>query len=157
MIVSIIRFSNIILVALLAGTSFGIWMGFNPMNYSAATYIEQQQHLVLSLNTLMVSLIIIATLVTIASAILQRQNKTVFIALLFASLFLASCIFISRLGNLPIQTEMLKWNVDSMPNNWAMLRDNWWTFHIMRTIVELIALVLIAWTSVLSNRQKIMV
>jgi hypothetical protein len=157
MIASIIRFSNIILVALLAGTSFGIWMGFNPKNYSAATYIEQQQHLVLSLNTLMVSLIIIATLVTIASAILQRQNKTGFIALLFASLFLASCIFISRLGNLPIQTEMLKWNVDSMPNNWAMLRDNWWTFHIMRTIVELIALVLIAWTSVISNRQKIMV
>ncbi|HEV8080530.1 MAG TPA: hypothetical protein VGP43_07455, partial [Chitinophagaceae bacterium] len=70
MTTSIIRFINIILVALLAGTSFGIWMGFNPMNYSASTYIEQQQHLVLSLQTLLVSLVIIATLVTFASAFL---------------------------------------------------------------------------------------
>lgn len=154
MITSITRFANIILVALLAGTSFGIWIGFNPVNYSAATYLEQQQHLILSLNTLMVLLVIVATAVTIASAILQRQNKTICITLIFASLFLASCIFISRFGNLPIQMEMLKWNVNSMPGNWAILRDKWWNFHVMRTVVELIALALVAWTNVLSNRQK---
>lgn len=154
MITSITRFANIILVALLAGTSFGIWIGFNPVNYSAATYLEQQQHLILSLNTLMVLLVIVATAVTIASAILQRQSKTIYITLIFASLFLASCIFISRFGNLPIQMEMLKWNVNSMPGNWVILRDKWWSFHVMRTIVELIALALVAWTNVLSNRQK---
>jgi uncharacterized membrane protein YedE/YeeE len=60
MITSIIRFLNIILVALLAGTSFGIWIGLNPINYSASTYIEQQRHLVVSLQTLLVSLVIIA-------------------------------------------------------------------------------------------------
>jgi uncharacterized membrane protein len=154
MITSIIRFVNIILVALLAGTSFGIWIGLNPLHFSAATYLEQQQHLVISLNTLMVSLVIIATVVTIASAILQRQNKRIFVGLLFASLFLASCIFISRFGNAPIQKEMLKWSVNSMPNNWSILRDNWWRFHVMRTIVELIALVLVVWTNVLPNRPK---
>jgi len=147
MIISFIRFLNFILVALLAGTSFGIWMGFNPSNYSAGTYLEQQQHLVRSLNTLMVSLVIIATLVTIVSAFLQRKDKMVFIALLFSALFLASCIFISRFGNVPIQTEMLNWTVDTMPDNWTMLRDKWWSFHVLRTIAELIALVLIAWTT----------
>lgn len=155
MTISLLRFSNLIIVALLAGTSFGIWVGFNPMNYSASTYLEQQIHLVLSLNTLMVSLVIIGTLVTLASAFYQRQNKRVFIPLFIASLFLASCIFISRFGNLPIQSEMLKWNLDSMPANWTVLRDKWWTFHIMRTIVELIALAIVAWTNVLSNRQII--
>lgn len=154
MITSITRFTNIVLVALLAGSSFGIWIGLNPLNYSAATYLEQQQHLILSLNTLMVLLVIIATGVTIASAILQRQNKTIFITLILASLFLASCIFISRFGNLPIQMEMLKWNANSLPNNWTIQRDKWWSFHIMRTIVELIALVLVAWTSVLSNQKQ---
>jgi hypothetical protein len=147
MIISFIRFLNFILVALLAGTSFGIWMGFSPVNYSASTYLEQQQHLVRSLNTLMVSLVIIATLVTIVSAFLQRKDKMVFIALLFSALFLASCIFISRFGNVPIQTEMLNWTVDTMPDNWTMLRDKWWSFHVLRTIAELIALVLIAWTT----------
>lgn len=32
---SIIRFLNIILAAMLAGVSFGIWIGFNPMDLSA--------------------------------------------------------------------------------------------------------------------------
>lgn len=148
---TILQFFNIILVALLAGTSFGIWMGFNPTNYSATTYLEQQQHLVRSLNTLMVSMVISATLVTIASAYLQRKNKKVYIALLLAAAFLASCIFISRFGNLPIQTEMLAWKIDALPEDWTMLRDKWWNFHIIRTIAELIALVLVAWTSVQKN------
>ena len=65
MVASIIRFLNIVLVALLAGTSFGIWVGFNPKNYSYATYVDQQQHLVLSLNSLMVSMVIVSTLITI--------------------------------------------------------------------------------------------
>ncbi|MCB9316324.1 MAG: DUF1772 domain-containing protein [Lewinellaceae bacterium] len=148
MVTTVIRFINIILAALLAGTSFGIWMGFNPAHYTPSTYIEQQQNLVGSLNTLMVSLVILATIVTLTSAFLQRKNKAVFITLLFAAAFFASCIFISRFGNLPIQKEMLTWNAASLPENWTVLRDKWWSFHIIRTIAELIALVLVSWTSV---------
>lgn len=147
MAISIIRFLNIILVALLAGTSFGIWAGFNPMQYSASTYIEQQQHLVKSLNNLMVGLVIAGTLVTIASAYIQRQNKDVFFALLLAAVFLISCIFITLFGNLPIQKQMLNWNATSLPENWTILRDKWWGFHVLRTIVELIALAIVAWLS----------
>lgn len=143
-----IRFTNIIIAALLAGTSFGIWIGLNPLNYSASTYIEQQNNLVLSLNTLMVSLVVFATVVTVASAYLQRKNKLIFITLLFAAASFASCILISRFGNLPIQEEILTWNPNSPPDNWTILRDKWWSFHIMRTIAELVALVLIAWASI---------
>ena len=151
---SIIRFLNIILVGLLAGTSFGIWIGLNPMTYSVSTYIEQQQHLVNSLNTLMISLVILATLITIVSAYFQIQNKSVFIALLIVAAFLASCIFISRFGNSPIQKEILTWNVGHVPSNWTILRDKWWSFHILRTIAELSAFVLIAWTSVQKQFTK---
>lgn len=145
---SFIRFINIILAALLAGTSFGIWVGLNPKNYSPTTYIEQQQNIVSSLNSLMVSLVILATFVTALSAFLNRKHKTIFIALLFASAFFASCIYISRFGNFPIQTEMLTWKADHLPDNWTLLRDKWWSLHITRTIAELLALVLVAWTSV---------
>ena len=147
MTLTFIRFLNIILAALLAGTSFGIWVGLNPHDYSSVTYLEQQQHLVQSLNTLMVSLVIAATIVTVISALLQRNNKTVFITLLIAAVFFASCIFISRFGSLPIQTEMLNWKAESLPSDWTSLRDKWWTLHIMRTVAELIALTLIAWTT----------
>lgn len=147
MTLTFMRFVNLILAALLAGTSFGIWVGLNPDNYSPSTYLEQQQQLVQSLNTLMVSLVIAATIVTIISAFLQRENKTTFITLIIAAAFFASCIFISRFGNLPIQTEMLNWKIDTLPDNWTSLRNEWWTLHIIRTIVELIALTLVAWTT----------
>lgn len=148
MLITVTRFLNIILVALLAGTSFGIWVGLNPKHYSTSTYIEQQQHLVLSLQTLLVSMVILATLVTIASAFLQRKDRKTFIALLFAAFFLLLCIIITRFGNLPIQIEMLTWSTYSLPDNWTVLRDQWWSFHIQRTVAELVALALVAWTSV---------
>ncbi len=148
--ITIIRLFNILLAALLAGTSFGIWVGLNPKNYSVTTYLEQQAHLVQSLNNLMVAMVILATLVSLLAAYLQRHTKNVYIALLAASGFFASCIFISRFGNLPIQTEILSWKIDSIPDNWQVLRDKWWSLHIMRTIAELIALTLVAWANVIN-------
>ncbi|PHN01818.1 DUF1772 domain-containing protein [Flavilitoribacter nigricans] len=152
---STVRFINITLAALLAGTSFGIWVGFNPKNYTASTYLEQQQHLVQSLNTLMVSMVILVTLVSIVSAYQQRQNKPVFITLLFAAAFFASCIFISRFGNLPIQTEMLTWTLESLPENWMDLRDKWWNLHIIRTIAELVGLSLVVLTNVSNQTTRL--
>ncbi|MEO9052538.1 MAG: anthrone oxygenase family protein [Ginsengibacter sp.] len=148
MVLPLVKFFNIIFAALLAGTSFGIWLGFNPMNYSASTYIEQQQNLLHSLNTPLIALVIITTVFTLIAAFLQMKNKPVFVALLLAAAFFLSCMIITRLGNVPIQTQMLNWKKDALPGDWPALRDKWWLFHIMRTNAELIALVLIAWTTI---------
>ena len=148
MTTSIIRFLNIIIAALLAGTSFGIWMGFNPLNLSPSTYIEQQQNMIRALNVLMITLVFSATIITIISAILQRGDKQAFIPLLIASLFFIACIIISRFGNQPINNEIMTWTSGTLPGNLSELRDKWWTFHIFRTIAELIALCLVTWTSI---------
>ncbi len=148
MATSVFRFLNIILAALLAGTSFGISIGFNPVNFSPSTYMELQQNTVRTLYTLLVSLVVGTTIVTIVSAILQRKNKPVFITLMIAAAFFITCILISRFGNKPVQDEMLSWNANSLPVDWVMLRDRWWYLHTMRTVTELIALVLIVWVSI---------
>ena len=144
----LIRFINIIITAILAGVSFGIWIGFNPMDLSSSTYIEQQQNMLHSLRILLVSLVFIATIVTIISAFLQKKNNSIFISLLIAAIFLIACILITRFGNKPIDDMVLNWTSGSLPSNWAELRDKWWSLHIMRTIAELIALLLITWTSI---------
>jgi uncharacterized membrane protein len=145
---TLIRFTNIILAALLAGVSFGIWIGFNPDNLSVSTYVEQQQNMIRSLSVLMASLVVIAAVITILSSFLQRKNKTVFITLLIAAIFLIACIFISVLGNKPINDVVLTWTSNTIPADWKIFRDKWWSSHIMRTITELIALALVTWTSV---------
>lgn len=53
MTMSIVRFLNIFMAALVAGTIFGIWIGYNPMSLSATAYLEQQQNAIRSLNVLM--------------------------------------------------------------------------------------------------------
>jgi hypothetical protein len=145
---SIIRFLNIINAALLAGVSFGIWIGFNPLSLSPSTYIEQQQNIIGALNVLMITLVFSATVITIISAFLQKSNKPVFITLLIAALFFVTCIFISRFGNQPINKIIMSWTTDSLPGNLSVLRNKWWSFHIMRTVAELAAFLLVTWTSI---------
>jgi hypothetical protein len=125
MIISAIRFLNIIVAALLAGISVGIWIGFNPLDLSPSTYIEQQQNTIRSLNVLMISLVVFATVITIISAFLQKGNKEDFIVLLIASLFFISCILISRFGNQPINKIILTWTTDSLPANLSEIREKW--------------------------------
>lgn len=44
MAANIIRFVLVVQLALLTGTMFGIWVGFNPASLSASAYVEQQQN-----------------------------------------------------------------------------------------------------------------
>ena len=150
----LVRFLNIIVAGLLAGVSFGIWIGFNPSGLSPSTFIEQQQNMLQSLRTLMVSLVVLATIITILSAYLQKHDKTAFISLILAAIFFISCILITRFGNKPIDDIVITWTTDTIPNNWSELRENWWSFHILRTVAEIIALLLVTWTSIKKDSGK---
>lgn len=146
-----IAFINMILASLLAGTSFGIWMGFNPKQYSADCYLSQQLNMVHSLNALMFLLVVAATITTLLHAYFQKHNQTIFVILLISAACFIACIAITRMGNVPIQNEILGWSPSSIPADWVNMRDAWWTFHIQRTIAELIALALICWASLKHN------
>ena len=153
MVTPLVRFLNIIVAAILAGVSFGIWIGFNPSGLSPSVYIEQQQNMLQSLRTLMVSLVVIATLITIFSAYLQKYDKSTFISLIIAAIFFIACILITLFGNKPIDDKVITWTKDAIPNNWTEFRDNWWSFHILRTIAEIIALLLVTWVSIRKDNK----
>lgn len=142
----IIRFLNIIMAGLIAGTLLGIWLGYNPKNLSAATYIEQQQNVIKALNILMPLLGLITIILTVISAILQKDNKPVLIRLLIAAALLIISALVTRFGNQPINSIVMSWNREGPPGNWAELRNKWWSFHIIRAMTASLAFCLIAWT-----------
>jgi|OpeIllAssembly_1097287.scaffolds.fasta_scaffold60277_2 uncharacterized membrane protein len=150
----LVRFVNIIVAGLLAGVSFGIWIGFNPSGLSTSTFIEQQQNMLQSIRTLMVFLVVFATIITILSAYLQRHDKSTFIFLILAAVLFIACILITRFGNKPIDEMVITWTKDAIPDNWTELRDNWWSFHILRTVAEIIALLLVAWASINKDNRR---
>jgi len=150
----LVRFVNIIVAGLLAGVSFGIWIGFNPSGLSTSTFIEQHQNMLQSIRTLMVFLVVFATIITILSAYLQRHDKSTFIFLILAAVLFIACILITRFGNKPIDEMVITWTKDAIPDNWTELRDNWWSFHILRTVAEIIALLLVAWASINKDNRR---
>ena len=148
MITTIIRLLNILIVGLVAGAIFGILLGYNPNDLSAATYIEQQQSVITALNTLMPLLGLIAIGLTLTAAFLQKKNKNVFVVLLVATGFLVLSGLTTKFGNQPINSLVMTWDMNAPPSNWMMLRNQWWTYHIIRTISALIAFFLVIWSNI---------
>lgn len=144
----IIRFLNIVIAGLVAGVMFGIWIGYNPMSLSAVTYVEQQQSVIHALNTLMPLLGLIAIILTLISAFLQKKNKPIMITLLVAAVLLIISGIVTRFGNQPINSIVATWNKANIPGSWTQLRDRWWEFHIIRVITGLLAFCLIVWSAV---------
>ena len=148
MTILIIRFIDLLMAGLIAGVLFGIWIGYNPQTLSAQTYLEQQQSAIKALNTLMPLLGLITILLTVISAFIQRDNKTVFIALLIAAAFLIISGLVTRFGNQPINSIVMTWNKVDVPGNWAELRDKWWSLHKIRAVTSVLAFCIIIWTNI---------
>ena len=44
----------------------------------------------------------------------------------------------SLLVNVPINQEVLSWSPAALPGDWMQLRDRWWVWHNVRTILSII-------------------
>ena len=155
MTLALVRLANIIFAALIAGGMFVIWAGYDPATLSPSTYVEQQQNAIRALNVVMPVLGAIAIALTLVSAFLQRKDRTVFVVLVVAAAFLIISAVVTRFGNQPINALVMSWDIARPPANWTELRDQWWGFHRLRTLCGLIALALIAWTSINPGRTTI--
>ena len=143
-----ILFLNIVLAGLIAGIVFGIWIGYNPQDLSAETYVEQQQNAIRHLNVIMPILGFISMLLALASAAISKEDKVMRNLLLLAvALFIVSGL-VTRFGNQPINAVVITWDPRNTPEIWIELRDKWWTFHIIRTITTLIGFAIIVWATV---------
>ena len=143
-----ILFLNIFLAGLIAGIVFGIWIGYNPQDLSAETYVEQQQNAIRHLNVIMPILGFISMLLALASAAISKEDKVMRNLLLLAvALFIVSGL-VTRFGNQPINAVVITWDPRNTPEIWIELRDKWWTFHIIRTITTLIGFAIIVWATV---------
>ncbi|MEZ4952964.1 MAG: DUF1772 domain-containing protein [Saprospiraceae bacterium] len=143
-----VRFFNIVMAGLVAGIVLGISLGYNPINLSATTYVEQHQNAIASLNTLMPILGAITILLTLVSAYQQKRNKPVFIALLIAVAFLTTSGLVTKLGNQPINSIVMEYQLDKIPTDWGTLRDKWWSLHLIRTATSIIGFLIILWAGI---------
>lgn len=142
---------DLLLVALLVGTMFGIWIGYSPAGLSAATYVEQQQHTIRALNTLMPLLGAVCIVLTMV-LMLTKGNRSTRYLLGASVLCLLIAGVVTRFGNQPINSLVMTWNPQAPPANWTEFRDQWWQWHVVRTVAGMAALCLLI-LAMLWNRK----
>jgi uncharacterized membrane protein len=142
MIANIIRFVDILLMSLLVGTMFGIWLGFNPSGLSASTYVEQQQNAIRALNTILPALGAVCIVLTAALAALSKHDTRARLLFAAAVICLVAAGLITRFGNQPINSQVITWSAQAPAANWMELREIWWQWHILRTVSGIGALAL---------------
>ena len=137
---NLLRFLLLFVLALLVGTMFGIWIGFNPSSLSAAAYVELQQNAIRSLNTVLPAMGAACILFAAVLAVLSKGNALSRNLLLAAIVLLIVAALITRFGNQPINAVVITWSAQALPANWVELRDHWWQLHVARTAAAMAAL-----------------
>ena len=128
-----IQFVAIILIALVAGSTFGIWAGYDPAAYSARTFLETHQGAVRGLNLLLPLMGAGALVLTGLLAVLARRDGPALWVYLAAFALMAIAALVTRFANQPINGRIMAWSVETMPANWTQLRQAWWSWHLVRT------------------------
>ena len=143
MTTTFVRFTNIFVAALVVGAMFGIWLGFNPAGLTASAYVEQQQSAIRALNVSMPVLGAICIALTLLHGSLVRSSRASLYLLLAGAALLVAAGLVTRFGNQPINARVITWSAIAPPKGWEQARDQWWHWHVLRTIAGLAALVCI--------------
>ena len=138
-----IRALNLGLAMIVVGVMAVVWLGFNPSGLSAFAYVERQQAFIRLLNVPMPILGALTIVLSFASAWLWRNDRPATVLFVVAALLLIGAGLITRFCNQPINGVVMTWNASAPPADWERLRDEWWRWHVIRTLLGIVAFVLL--------------
>jgi len=148
------QFSAALVFALVAGSVFGIWRGYDPSLFAPATFVETHQGAVRGLNVLLPALGFASIGLTLLLLWSARSKGSVFWLYLSALLFMAAAGVTTRFFNQPINALVMGWTVDALPGNWSDLREQWWNWHLWRTGFSISALALLLAAIILDRPSR---
>jgi uncharacterized membrane protein len=134
---TVIDFADLLLAALVVGGMFGVWLILNPAGLAGNVYITLQQQGIRAMNKAMPVLGGITILLTIAAAVLGRDDRDRVALLVGATVCLVAAGLVTRFLNQPINAIVIAWRTESPPENWTVLRDQWWRWHMVRLLAGL--------------------
>lgn len=153
-LVILLRFLVLVLFAMVAGSVFGIWRGYDPTTYTAATFVEMHQGAVRGLNALLPGLAFASIACTLALTWFARGKGTVLWLYVAALLLMVGAGVVTRFVNQPINAQVVNWVVGSLPSDWEELRAAWWDWHVVRTGFSVFAYALLV-AAILQDRDSL--
>src|SRR5690606_9440330 len=120
--IKIIQLGTTVLTGLIAGTVFGIWIGFNPENLSATSYVEQQQGTISAFNVLIPRLCLLSIAPTSCYAFYIINNTRSLYMLTISIIFIIFSTLVIRFGNQPLNAIVLSCSLDNIPDSREQIR-----------------------------------
>lgn len=142
-----VTYVTVLLTALVVGTMFGIWFGYNPAGISGPAYVEVQQGAIRALNLPMPVLGLICILLCLLCAYMARASRAQALTYVVVAGLLVAAGLITRFLNQPINAIVMTWNPQNPPAEWTLLRDKWWQWHILRTSIALVGFALLVFAA----------
>lgn len=142
-----VRFASLFSVSLFAGILFGATCSFE-LGSTAATdpaYIVQLKYMIRGFNRLMPVMGAICLATTIGSALVAGARKSFYLQI-GAIVCLAATGTVSGFLCSPIDVQIMDWNTQASPAEWAVCREQWWLWHLVRMTFALAALALLILT-----------
>lgn len=146
-----LQFAAILVLGTVAGTTFGIWRGYNPSNWDAATFMEVHKGAVRGLNLLIPVMGAAALALVVVLAVLARQRSTAFWLYVATVALIVIAAAVTRFLNQPINAQVMQWTATGMPGDWTEIRGRWWQWHELRTVISMAAITLLT-AGVLADR-----
>jgi uncharacterized membrane protein len=127
----------------MAGTTFSFWLTGNPAELSYPTFVEYFQRTVRAIATPITVVALPGMLFIAASAFLMRHDRPRVYLVVAALAFYVVASLSTRLGNIPINAEVLTWDLQSAPAGWQDLIGRWWLWHQTRFFATTITFILL--------------
>ena len=136
----ILQLVIVFFAALATGALMVNWIGLARAmsQLSASTYAEFHQATNRTFDPYMPIVVMSASLGGIVLAIFARGIHSLSGQLAIAgAVCYAAIIAITLPTNLRINKQIARWSIQSLPNDWTVIRASWVRFHIIRTLVSL--------------------
>jgi hypothetical protein len=139
-----VLFASLLFVALTAGAAYVVWFDYNPAGMSAAFYAEKMQHAIRVLTIPLPTVVVLGLVFTVIASFQARRDRATFSLLAAASICVLAVALITRFGNIPINNQIMTWNINSPPVNWITYAKEWWHLQTARMILQIAALSLVS-------------
>lgn len=145
-------FASLLFVGLTAGAAYVVWFLYNPNGMSSAFYVENMQHSIRRLTIPLPIIVVLGLLFTAVATVQARSDRAEFSLLVIACLCVLAVGLITRFGNIPINNQILTWNIDSPPSDWFTVAKAWWRLQTARVVLQTAALCLVISAALMRSR-----
>jgi uncharacterized membrane protein len=137
MLRKMVHFAAVFAGGIITGGQYVVSFDYSTADVTGPLYTEKMQYAIHHIGTPLFGMLITATLLCFAAAVLNRDQRDCFYLLIGAAICFLAGGLITRFGNIPLLDMIDTWTASSPPANWREIAERWYLFHTIRIVVDL--------------------